>query len=195
MPPGSIGAAYDKIAEWFADAPSVEHGRSYLNLFIDHMKPDGRVLDLGCGAGRWSGVLQESGFAVTGVDVSAKLLDIARSRCPRCEWICADAVTFEPVEPFDGVVCWDSLFHLPYAELEPVLRKFAALLRPGGILLYSCGDCDGTIEGEMQGIRFTYAALDEQESRRILQESGFEIIRCDHDQPGEHHLVILARKV
>ena len=57
------------------------------------------VLDLGCGAGvpvtRW---LSDKGFAVTGVDVSARQLDLARNYVPEATFIKADMteVTFAP---------------------------------------------------------------------------------------------------
>jgi SAM-dependent methyltransferase len=193
MTPQETGAAYDRIADWLDGAAPPEHGRPYLETLMELLPPGGHVLELGCGGGRWSEPLLENGFAVTGVDVSARLLESARKRCPRGEWVLADASEFVPSHPFDGILCWDSLFHLPHAKLAPLLRRLPAMLRPGGILLYTGGDVDGVIEGSMQGVRFTYAALSEPDTRRLLTGGGFDILRCGHDQPGEHHLVILAR--
>lgn len=61
------------------------------------------VLDLGCGNGALSKVLQEEGYRVKGMDASLELLEIARKSYPEIEFIQADATSFSLEEPVDAV--------------------------------------------------------------------------------------------
>jgi len=62
-----------------------------------------RLLEIGCGTGHWSAFFAEQGFRVTGLDISAHMLTIARGRrIPRAEFCRADAGTLPfPDDTFD----------------------------------------------------------------------------------------------
>ncbi len=90
--PAEVQSVYDRHAQAYDKA----RGRSlfearWLARFAACLPQGGRVLDLGCGAGepiaRW---FMAEGFAVTGVDFSAPMLDIARARWPNGDWRQAD---------------------------------------------------------------------------------------------------------
>ena len=91
------------------------------------------MLDLGCGAGvpvtRW---LADRGFAVTGVDVSAKQLELARTYVPEGTFIKADMteVVFGP-ESFDAVVAFHSIIHVPRTEHRSASGEHPPLAEAG----------------------------------------------------------------
>lgn len=129
-------ARYDGFADWYdanigkaADAA----GRELLDLLG---LGSGRCLDLACGTGVNLYRLADAGWSVTGVDISADQLRLARQRAPDgVEFIQADA-THLPFEDasFDAVAC--SLLHTDVEDFASVCREAARVLRPGGRLAY-----------------------------------------------------------
>jgi SAM-dependent methyltransferase len=98
-----------------------------------------RALDLGCGAGRLAHYLAESGAAdVIGVDLSERMLELARAECshPRLTYQRAsmEEATFPP-DHFDLVV--SSLAFHYVADFQGLARRIADWLSPGGILVFS----------------------------------------------------------
>src|SRR5207237_483049 len=100
-----------------------------------------RIGDLACGQGRVARYLAGMGASVVGIDLSAKLLEIARRYEevePRgIEYRQADARNPYGVadSAFDGVVCNMALMDI--ADLVPTLHSVARILRPGGWFVFS----------------------------------------------------------
>ena len=90
-----------------------------------------RILDLGCGSGVFSGRLAKAGLRVTGVDISPKLIEIARERQPGVEFAVGDAeaLTYED-SSFDAVFLGGVIHHFP--DPEPLSREVARVTKPGG---------------------------------------------------------------
>lgn len=100
----------------------------------------GRVLDVGCGVGRVSHLLDERGFDVVGIDVSEPLLEAARSRFPDLQFRYEDARdTSFADRSFDYVVFsyYGLDYVLPKAERRAALRELFRVIRPGGIFAFS----------------------------------------------------------
>ena len=135
-----VVTAYDEIAEWYdawvGDGPLEDD--AYYPAVEALIGPVAglRVCDLGCGQGRVARHLADRGARVVGVDLSAKLLAIARRREaaePRgVVYIRDDARGLGGLREaaFDGVVCHMALMDI--ADLEPTLRAVGRVLRPGG---------------------------------------------------------------
>jgi len=103
------------------------------------------IADIGCGTGRHTAFLAEAGFSVIGVDASAAMIDVARARAPELEFVVADLFSWQPDEPFDGVLC-RGVFN-DIAEDEDRSRGLEALcrmLRPGGLLVFSVREIEKT---------------------------------------------------
>ena len=85
----NVRAAYDTVAESYArllpdasfEAPA---DRAMIEAFASYVKEsiDRHVLDAGCGAGRMTGLLSRLGIDVSGIDVSAGMVEVARGTYP-----------------------------------------------------------------------------------------------------------------
>lgn len=112
--------SYNKIAlEWTEDR------KNYFvsNLIIDFankVNPAGEILDIGCGGGMPnSKYLSERGFRLTGIDAAEKMIEIAKeSKIPNATFELCDFLEYSTTKTFDGILAWDSLFHLSY-ERQP----------------------------------------------------------------------------
>jgi ubiquinone/menaquinone biosynthesis C-methylase UbiE len=104
--------------------------------------PGMRVLDVGCGIGRWSRLLAARGASVTGVDLSPTMIAEAERRAQasglgdRCRFIVQDSATLEIDGSFDLIVCVTMLQHiLDVGKMRSALHHMALHLAPRGRLV------------------------------------------------------------
>jgi len=102
-----------------------------------------RVLDLACGTGAVSEILEASGYDVTGVDLSEQMIESARQKAEkkrlRIDYFVQDAARMElPGPPFDLCVSlFDSLnYILDPADLCSAIERVHAHLTPGGLFIF-----------------------------------------------------------
>lgn len=112
--------------------------------------PPGRALDVGAGEGRNAIWLAHRGWQVTAVDFSAvgleKGLRLAESSHVAVDWVHADLREYQPDESaFDLVLV--AYLQLREVDLDGVLRRAAAALAPGGVLLVVGHDVTNLTEG------------------------------------------------
>jgi SAM-dependent methyltransferase len=176
--------------------PEVRQEGAWLARFSALLPTGGRVLDLGCGTGRPLGAwLLDQGFGVTGVDASAPAVDLARARLPGGEWICADMRSLDLGRTFDGLLAWDSLFHLTAADQADLFAVLGAHARPGAALMFTSGPAAGVAMGELGGDPLHHASLSPDDYRARLAAEGFEVVAFTPEDPDcSGHTVWLARR-
>jgi len=111
-----------------------------LDFFDRYVTPPARILDAGCGVGRYTIPLAMREYEVTGVDISGIAiteLDNARLRRNMKMGLAAADVCHLPFRDntFDAVVAFGVLQHLLEEERSTVLSEFARVLVPGGTLV------------------------------------------------------------
>lgn len=112
-----------------------QYGEDVLNLL--DLPAGGRVIDLGCGSGALTRRLADAGFAVTGVDASAEMLEQAKALHPSLRFVLGDALHYRPDTPADAVFS-NAVFHW-IDDQDGLLRNIAAMLREGGQLVCEFG--------------------------------------------------------
>jgi len=98
-----------------------------------------RALDVACGSGKSLRPLLERGYDVTGCDVSPEMLAVARRALTGdVELVEADMRALPALGAFDLVTCLDDAVNYLLAEedLYAAARSFAAVLAPGGVLVF-----------------------------------------------------------
>jgi ubiquinone/menaquinone biosynthesis C-methylase UbiE len=134
------------------DRPVQKECGAIVAWFIERgIQPGARVLDAGCGTGRYAIELARRGFIVDGVDGSPELIAEAIAAVP------ADlrSVTFTvgdllalpvPGHAYDAVLCRGVLNDfLDAADRRFVFTEFARILRPGGVLALDVREWDETV--------------------------------------------------
>src|SRR5660398_195256 len=117
---------------------SIGKGHYSLELLDPSIKK-GRLLDAGCGSGKYSLPLRMRGFEVVGIDVSLKALQMLResSKTRELDIGIVAANVFQlpfPDGSFDIIWCYGVLQHLLLKEREFAAREFRRILRKEGIL-------------------------------------------------------------
>lgn len=189
-------AVYERHAARFdAERPKRLHEKAWLDRFAALLPSGGRILDLGCGAGDpIAAYFGAAGFAVTGVDFAEAMLEIARARYAGGDWRHGDMRTLELPERFDGIIGWDSFFHLTPDEQRETLRRIALHLAPGGALLLTVGPVAGEVVGHVGGDEVYHSSLDPEEYTAILAGHGIAIVRFVPEDPTcDLHTLLLAQ--
>lgn len=130
-----VEAGYDLIALTYQAWAAKDANRSHFLLrFSQLVKPNSKVLDLGCGPGETSRTLKEMGFETCGADLSGQQISLAEQAVPDASFVQGDMTNenlFGP-EAFDGITAFYSLIHVPRHDHSRVLKNVAKWLRPEG---------------------------------------------------------------
>lgn len=198
MTPQQTGERYDRLADWWRQQPAVSnYGLAQLERALKFAGPSGDCLDVGCGSeGRFIGRLLQLGYRVEGLDVSARMIELAAKRNPGATFHTAEISRWSFPKRYDFISAWDSTFHLPLDLQEPVLRKMCDGLNSGGILLFTCGGGEqpGEISGSFGGEDFGYSTLGVPGFLRVLRDCGFALKHLEYDQYPENHVTVVAAK-
>ena len=177
-------ATYNAVAEGYAyrdtqEIDETEEHRSAAAMFCKLIPAGGRILDVGCAAGRDARYFHDRGFEVTGIDFSERMIEEARSVNPAIEFEVMDFEALRLDRTFDGIWAAASLHHLPKKNLPGVLQNLYRLLKPGGQFFVKVkhGDRDGMRSNEKFGITANryFAFYEVPELETALQDSNFTV--------------------
>ena len=200
-----VADGYDVIAErYFAwsDANPSAIRLAWLAR-ADALIPAGAdVLELGCGAGVPMTRALAKGRHVTGVDLSARQVAMARANVPDATFLQADMTALDlPAASLDAVVAFYSLTHVPRTDLPALLTDIHRWLRPGGHLVATMGaeDSPDEVEEDWLGVPMFFSHHDARHNRALVRAAGFEILDAPvQEEPEDRHaalfLWVVARK-
>jgi SAM-dependent methyltransferase len=169
--------------------------RSWLNRFCALLPPSARILDIGCGPGEpIARHLTERGYKVTGVDSSPEMIAMFRANFPDRETHVADMRLLDLNERFDGLLAWDSFFHLSYDDQRAMFPIFRNHANSGAPLMFTSGPSHREAIGILEGDPLFHASLDPAEYRSLLAANGFDVVHHVAEDPDcGGHTVWLAR--
>lgn len=135
---------WDKRSEHFSKSRRLEldgvDGVAWKNIFKKNLPADKNlnILDIGTGAGFFAAILSELGHKVTGIDMSAKMLNEAEKNLRELKLFAefkkmnAQALNFAD-ETFDAIVTRNLTWTLP--DVKAAYREWRRVLKVGGVLM------------------------------------------------------------
>jgi SAM-dependent methyltransferase len=141
---GSFAWAYDLLS----DRPIAMECAQIASILADRGLPSGaRLLDAGCGTGRYAVELARRGYRVTGLDAAADLILVARQRAgvDGVALITADLTTLPPAPQYDAILCRGVLNDLVDDQTRRnAFQAFARALIGGGVLVLDVREWEAT---------------------------------------------------
>jgi ubiquinone/menaquinone biosynthesis C-methylase UbiE len=175
---------YDAVATdyeaAFFNETALQAEKYYLDEFVSYLPQGGRVLDAGCGVGIEASYFLERGLRYEGVDLSAKMISIARERNPNVIFQLSDMREMNYKEhEFDGIMALESLIHFPKGEAERIIRQLRTFLKKGGVLLLALQEGEGEKHLSFPFLPERKVLLNfyrQSELKELLQRIGFNVI-------------------
>ena len=134
---------YDTVAVEYADTFSGEHGKKpkdqeILHRFAQEIGDRRPVWDFGCGPGQTTKYLKNLGIEISGLDLSEKILQQARTIHPEIDFRKGNILGLEfENDSIAGVVAFYAIVHFTEQQVEIACREVFRVLEPGGIFLFT----------------------------------------------------------
>jgi SAM-dependent methyltransferase len=196
-----LQAAYDANAEARDRRDDPKWKRNVREVSLNALRRGGlnRLLEIGAGTGHDGVFFQQHGLAVVCVDLSPEMVRLCREKGLEAHVMDVMELRF-PADSFDAAYSFNSLLHLPKAELPVALREVRRVLRPGGLFflgLYGGHDHEGVWdEDTYEPKRFFSFHTDEDLFRTV--EKAFDVVSFERidvaaEDPHFHFQSLILR--
>jgi SAM-dependent methyltransferase len=197
-----VRKSYDRIAEAYHQNRINKTARNV--RFLDRLRPylpqSGTVLDLGCGGGcPISKYFADAGYDVLGVDISEKMIELAKNSVPNARFKVGD---FErsnfPERSFDLIISFFAIIHLPRDTHAQLFKKMYKWLKEDGAIFVTLGALDNEEEqvDDWKSVPMYWSHFDSKTNLELIEQTGFEVIWHEEEEiPGDTtHLFIIAKR-
>lgn len=189
-----IRESYDSAASSYAEHLSDELARKpldrhLLNRFAEGVRGCGRVADLGCGPGHVTRYLSEQGVPIYGIDLSVRMVEVARRLQPGLDFRVEDMRNLSASDAsLAGVLLFYSIVHFDLSELEPVFREARRVLKMGGLALTAFHFGEEVIHREElfgAPVSLDFRCHLTENVAEALRAADFAVIEQTHREPYE----------
>jgi ubiquinone/menaquinone biosynthesis C-methylase UbiE len=147
-------------------------------VLLPRVPSGGTVLEIGPGGGRWSVILAERADRLILVDVSARVLEVARERLgdtPHVRYVRSAGSDLPGVEDGSVGAIWsfDVFVHVAPVDQAGYLDEMARVLSPGGVALIH--HADGRNRGRLPSRSGWRAPMSARLFARLARKRGFEV--------------------
>ena len=171
--------------------------KAWLDHFLSLLPDHSTILDLGCASAKpIAAYLIAQGHSVVGVDSSKVMIEMAQENFPEQSWIQADMRQIDLGQKFQGILAWDSFFHLAQDDQRQMFEQFSIFAEQSTVLMFTSGPNHGEAIGNLFGEALYHASLAAEEYKQLLNDHGFQVIKMiAEDAECAGHTVWLAQKV
>ncbi len=171
-------AWYKKLGEgewdrWDISPATKFHEAIYLHHLKSIVAPGDRVLDAGCGAGRFTRPLIDLGADVTALDLTPRQLELCRTRAPGARDYVEASVTDLSVfgdATFDATLCIGGAISYTFDQADQAMAELVRVTRPGGRVLLSVMCLLGTVHTALKSV----LDIDPETNQRIFDTGHLE---------------------
>ncbi|MEU3340556.1 class I SAM-dependent methyltransferase [Streptomyces sp. NPDC002144] len=162
----------------------------------------GPVADLGCGPGRVTAHLAGLGVSAFGIDLSPRMIELARLAHPNLRFTTGSMTSLElKGDELGGILAWYSTHHTPPQWLPAVFAEFHRTLAPGGHLLWGGHVGDERLQptqGYGRPVSYESYLLPLERVAGLMKQAGLVVTARLEQEPGGRvkrpHACLLARK-
>lgn len=189
-PAAGVQATYDAVARAYdtqlrdeLDGKPLD--RALLESFVE-LAAGGTVADVGCGPGHVTRFLAARHPDVVGIDLSPRMIDIAREQAPALTFTVGSMTDLPAADQaWSGAVALYSIIHLTADERAAECREFARTVRPGGWLLvafhidspdFAAGDVNHLTDWFGESVSVDAFFLDPADVVHDLEAAGFTVM-------------------
>lgn len=175
-----VADKYDK-----ANYQPIENINPLLYYFYENLPKGAYILDLGSGTGKpYAKLLVERGFQVLGIDISPRMIELARKYVPQEEFVELSMTDIEYKNMFDGVFSSYTMLLLDPPLFEDVAKRIVRSLKKGGLFYLSLNepreegaDVDKEVFVEIMGENMYSRAYSKKEVLKMLLKMGIELLK------------------
>lgn len=180
-----IISLYEQHAEaWERLRPTDLFEQVWLDRFLGLVPDNGRLLDIGCGNGiPIAAYFIQRGFDVMGIDSSKQMINACQKKFIHQQWRVMDMRKLVLHETYNGLLAWDSFFHLTRDDQRRMFKTFREHARSKAALMFTSGTSDGEAIGEFQGEALYHSSLAQEEYKQLLYENGFTVVKMVVEDP------------
>jgi ubiquinone/menaquinone biosynthesis C-methylase UbiE len=180
-----VAESYDVVAERYAAQRVASLDRQpfdcdVLDRYADAVRGRGQVCDVGCGPGVIAGYLYARGVDVFGIDISPRMIEVARERHPAIAFRQGDLRTLDvPDASLAGIVSFYSILHLPRPLVPQGLGEMARVVCPAGEALIAFYEGEGEQHDDVmleQRVSVDTTFFGHGEMEPLLEAAGFEVL-------------------
>lgn len=187
-----VESVYDSVAKEYAETFSDEHenkprDQEILQRFSREIGDRRPAWDLGCGPGQTAAYLKNLGIEISGLDLSERTLEQARTRHPGIHFQKGDLLRLDFEEDsIAGTVAFYAIVHFSPEQVGIAFREVFRVLKPGGLFLvtFHIGEEDIHVDeflGKEVDIDFSFFTT--EFIAGCLTHSGFEKIDIIEREP------------
>lgn len=187
-----IEKLYDTVAKEYAETFSGEHEKKpkdqeILQRFSQEIRDRRPVWDFGCGPGQTTKYLKNLGIEISGMDLSEKILEQARTIHPEIHFRKGNILELEfEDDSIADAVAFYAIVHFTEEQAGIAFREVFRVLQPDGIFLFTYHIGEETIHldeflGKKVDIEFMFFTTDFIFS--CLKDSGFEKMEIIEREP------------